>query len=185
MKLKNLKPAILTLSIIISFNANARFVIEEDSEVQRFDHEYIKYKEKVKNNQYAASYEQNLEIQSLKREIASTANSLTARTKYLEEELAKTKEILIDTAIAANKKEDYYNNTYKKELDKLKEELVLKNKILAEYQREVEKLKSDREYKELAKQNFELASQLRNYNQKTTEDSRTETNKRMPASVNP
>ena len=46
-------------------------------------------------------------------------------------------------------------------------------------------MKSDKDYKALTKQNLELASQLRNFNQKTIEQPTKEEARRMPASVNP
>lgn len=185
MKSMKVTTLLITLTCALVFDVKARYVIEENSDAVQFDREYSNYKEKVQNDQFAKNYEQNLEIHSLKRELASVAKSYTSKAEYLETELQKTKAKLIETAVASNKKEEYYSQKYKAENEALKTELVLKNKIIAEYQRELEKIKSDKGYKELAKQNLELASQLRNFNQKTIEDASADQPRRMPASVNP
>lgn len=185
MKSIKISALLITLTLATNFRAEARYIIDQDQAAYKFDQEYELYKEKIKNDHYAKNYEQNLQIHSLKRELASVANTYMARSEYLEKELTKTKEKLIETTVAARKKEEYYTQKYNDDLENLKQEIVLKNKILAEYQREIEKIKSNNEYKELAKQNLELASQLRNYNQKTIEAPINENNRRMPASVNP
>lgn len=185
--MKSIKATTLlfTLTLAMAFEAKARYIADESHEAIAFDRAYTSYKEKVQNDQFAKNYEQNLELHSLRRELASVANSYMVKTEYLETELNKTKAKLIETAVSANKKEEFYSKKYLKETETLKQELVLKNKIIAEYQRELEKIKSDKDYKELAKQNLELASQLRNYNQKTIEEPVKDGARRMPASVNP
>lgn len=176
---------LFTLTLALNFNTHAKVIVEQDDDVVAFEKQYDAYHEKVQKDQFAKNYEQNLQIHALKRELASVANTYSSKTEYLELELSKTKAKLIETAVAANKKEEFYSKKYKLENEALKQELVTKNKILAEYQRELEKMKSDKDYKALTKQNLELASQLRNFNQKTIEQPTKEEARRMPASVNP
>lgn len=186
-------PALMTLLALTlaPFMVQAKFIEDIDPEVKKFDLDYLQYKEKVEKDQMAQNYEQHLQIHALKRDLASVKTNYNYKAEYLENELEKTKSKLIETSLAANKKEEFYSKKYKTEIDSLKNELILKNKIIAEYQREIEKFKSDKDYKELAKQNFELASQVRNFDSKKQQDftnplkSQDESAKRMPASVNP
>ena len=169
----------------------AKFIEDIDLEAKKFDMEYQQYKDKVDKDQMTKNYEQHLQIHALKRDLASVKTNYGEKAEYLENELEKTKTKLIETSLTSNKKEEFYSKKYKTEIDSLKSELVLKNKVIAEYQREIEKLKSDKDYKELAKQNFELASQVRNFDAKNQQDftnplkAPDENAKRMPASVNP
>lgn len=181
---------LLTLTVLFQAPLHARVLNEEDKETIIFDRDFKTYQMKVENDQFAKNYEQHLEIGSLKRELASVADRYQQKTQYLETELQKTKEKLIETAVYNNKREEFYANKFKVDTETLKNELILKNKLIAEYQRELEKLKADPTYKDLAKQNLELASQMRNLDQKpfdleTKDGFNQESNRRMPASVKP
>lgn len=187
---KNTLITLLALSFA-PLMVQAKFIEDIDPEARKFDLEYQQYKEQVEKNQMSKNYEQHLQIHALKRDLASVKTNYEYKSEYLENELEKTKTKLIETSLSANKKEEFYSKKFKTEIDSLRNELVLKNKIIAEYQREIEKFKSDKDYKELAKQNFELASQVRNFDAKNQQDfvnplkTQDEGSKRMPASVNP
>lgn len=80
---------------------------------------------------------------------------------YLETELKKSKERLVEKSINQEKMQDYMEARFAEESSYFKKELVAKTKTLMEYQRQLEKIKPSEDMKELIKVNTLMAVELR------------------------
>lgn len=83
------------------------------------------------------------------------------KINYLEYELKKSKERLVEKSINQDKIQDSMLTRFNEESNYLKKELVAKTKTLLEYQRQLEKIKPSEDMKNLIKVNTELALELR------------------------
>ena len=83
------------------------------------------------------------------------------KVAYLETELRKTKDRLIEKSLNQDKLEAAFEDKYGKEVVVLKRELAYKTKSMLEYQRQIEKMKPDEDLKKMIKLNTEMASELR------------------------
>jgi len=84
-----------------------------------------------------------------------------SKISYLEFELKKSKERLVEKSINNERTQDYLERKFAEEASNLKKELVAKTKTMLEYQRQLEKIKPDEEMKNLIKVNTELAIEVR------------------------
>jgi hypothetical protein len=80
---------------------------------------------------------------------------------YLEFELKKSKERLVEKSINNEKAQTFLEEKFAEETSNLKKELVAKTKTNLEYQRQLEKIKPSEEMKNLIKVNTELAIEVR------------------------
>lgn len=83
------------------------------------------------------------------------------KVSYLEYELKKSKERLVEKSINQEKTQDIMLTRFNEETAYLKRELVAKTKTMLEYQRQLEKIKPSEDMKNLIKVNTELALELR------------------------
>lgn len=112
------------------------------------------------------------------------------KISYLEFELKKSKERLVEKSINHEKTQDYLETKFAEESAYLKRELVAKTKTMLEYQRQLEKIKPSEDFKNLIKVNTELAIEVRKsadqlalIQLKHEEEKGTMSKGRMPASV--
>ncbi len=113
-----------------------------------------------------------------------------SKISYLEFELKKSKERLVEKSINSEKTQDFLETKYAEETNFLKRELVAKTKTMLEYQRQLEKIKPSEDFKTLIKVNTDLAIEVRrNADQlaliqlKREEERSDRTSGRMPASL--
>ena len=83
------------------------------------------------------------------------------KISYLENELRKTRDRLIEKSAYQEKSEEALVSKYTAEVITIKKELAYKTKSLLEYQRQMEKMKPTEDLKSMIKLNTELASELR------------------------
>lgn len=83
------------------------------------------------------------------------------KVSYLEYELKKSKERLVEKSLNNEKTQEYLENKFAEESAYLKRELVARTKTVMEYQRQLEKIKPSEDMKNLIKVNTELAIEVR------------------------
>ncbi len=108
-----------------------------------------------------ASFNQEMKLTYLTKLLEHQQKSYEDKITFLETELRKTKDRLIEKSINQEKIEDAMKDKYSVEVTALKKELAYKTKSLLEYQRQIEKMKPSEDLKNVIKLNTELASQLR------------------------
>ncbi len=146
----------LFLCATILFSSTFSTLMAKD--LAPFEDSYIKkmnedYKENAFNEQMKVSY--------LTKLLEHQQKSYEDKITFLETELRKTKDRLIEKSLAQEKIEDAMKERYGEEMMSLKKELAYKTKTMLEYQRQIEKLKPDEDMKKLIKLNTELAAELR------------------------
>ena len=105
--------------------------------------------------------EKDLKIVSLNKLIEQQQRLYEEKITYLEFELKKSKERLVEKSINHDKMQAYQEKIFNEESAFLKRELVVKTKTLMEYQRQLEKMKPSDEVKNLIKVNTDLALEIR------------------------
>lgn len=106
-------------------------------------------------------YSVDMKVMYLTRLLTQQQVTYEAKLAYLENELNKTKERLIQKSMNQEKVEERLIEKYSKETLVVKKELAYKTKSLLEYQRQIEKMKPNEDLKNMIKLNTELASELR------------------------
>ncbi len=110
--------------------------------------------------------EKDLKIVNLNKMIEQQQRMYEDKISYLEDELQKSKDRLVEKSINHDKAQDFLEKRFTEETGFLKKELVAKTKSMMEFQRQVEKIKPSEDMKNLIKVNTELALELR----KSTDD---------------
>ena len=105
--------------------------------------------------------EKDMKIANLNKLLDQQQRAYEEKVTYLEDELKKSKERLIEKSINTDKMTAVVERRFNEESAYLKRELVAKTKTLMEYQRQLEKIKPSEEMKEMIKVNTELAIQNR------------------------
>lgn len=105
--------------------------------------------------------EKDMKIANLNKLLDQQQRLYEEKISYLEDELKKSKDRLVEKSINYDAKEDLMEKRYAEETAYLKKELVAKTKSMMEYQRQLEKVKPSDEVKKLMQANAELAVQLR------------------------
>lgn len=105
--------------------------------------------------------EKDMKIQALNKLLDQQQHSYEAKISYLEDELKKAKDRLIEKSINHDKIQAMNEARFNEENNFLKREVVAKTKTMMEYQRQLEKIKPSEDLKELIKVNAELAVELR------------------------
>lgn len=105
--------------------------------------------------------EKDMKIQALNKLLDQQQHSYETKISYLEEELRKSKERLIEKSINHDKIQSMAEARFNEETTFLKREVIAKTKTMMEYQRQLEKFKPSENLKELIKINAELAVELR------------------------
>jgi hypothetical protein len=108
--------------------------------------------------------EKDMKIANLYKLLEQQQHSYDEKIAYLQDELKKSKERLIEKSINTEKLQANVEKRYNEESSYLKKELVAKTKTLMEYQRQLEKVKLSDEMKNIIKANTELAVELRKSN---------------------
>jgi predicted helicase len=115
-----------------------------------------------KNGEVAvAENEKDMKIATLNKLLDQQQRLYEEKISYLQDELRKSKERLIEKSINQEKMQAFQEKHFNEETGYLKKELVAKTKTLMEYQRQLEKIKPSEEVKNLIKANTELAIELR------------------------
>jgi hypothetical protein len=143
-----------------------------------------------------AENEKDMKIMTLNKLLDQQQRLYEEKVTYLEDELKKSKERLIDKSINHDKMQATMEKRFSEELTYLKKELVAKTKSMMEYQRQLEKIRPSEEIKNLIKINTDLAIEVRrtsdqlaliqlkgNEGLAKAPDSKAVTGGRMPASV--
>ena len=107
------------------------------------------------------NYNQDMKVTYLTKMLELQQKSYDDRIAFLENELGKTKERLIEKSLNQEKIEEAMIVKYSAEAIFYKRELAYKTKSLLEYQRQIEKMKPTDDLKNMIKLNTELASDLR------------------------
>ena len=108
--------------------------------------------------------EKDIKIANLNKLLEQQQHSYDEKISYLQDELKKSKERLIEKSINSDKIQANVEKRFAEESSYLKKELVAKTKTLMEYQRQLEKIKLPEEMKNIIKVNTELAVELRKSN---------------------
>lgn len=123
-----------------------------------FDDSYMReINEEIKT----ADYHQTMKVTYLTKLLEQQQKSYNDRITYLESELRKTKDRLIEKSMNQERLEAALEDKYSVEARALKKELAYTTKSLLEYQRQIEKMKPSEDLKNMIKLNTELASELR------------------------
>ena len=127
-------------------------------DLQPYDSEYLaQYQEEEK----AALLSQEMKVAYLTKILTQREKSYEEKISFLETELRKTKDRLIEKSLNQEKIEESIKETYQAEINSLKKELAHKTKTMFEYQRQIEKLNPSEELKNLIRVNTNLAAELR------------------------
>jgi predicted helicase len=108
-----------------------------------------------------ADNEKDMKIATLNKLLDQQQRLYDEKISYLEDELKKSKERLVEKSINHDKMQTFQERTFNEESTYLKKELVAKTKTLMEYQRQLEKMKPSDEVKNLIKINTDLALEVR------------------------
>lgn len=156
-----------------------------------FDDTYIK---KMNEEIKVADFGQEMKVTYLTKLLEQQEKSYHRKISYLEEELNKTQDRLIEKSMNQEKIEEAMKDKYKAENLALKRELAYTTKSMLEYQRQVEKIQPSEEVNRMIKINTELAAELRQSADKLATlqlkaieaaGRSPEAKARMPASVQP
>jgi hypothetical protein len=107
------------------------------------------------------NYSQDMKVTYLTKLLDQQQKSYDDKITFLETELRKTKDRLIEKSMNQEKIEEAMIEKYSAEAVFLKRELAYKTKSLLEFQRQIEKMKPTEDLKNMIKLNTELASELR------------------------
>lgn len=127
-------------------------------DLSAFDDTYYK---KVSEDNTATDYSQDMKVTYLTKLLEQQQKSYDNKISFLETELRKTKDRLIEKSMNQEKYEEEVKDKYSVEAVALKRELAYTTKSLLEYQRQIEKMKPAEDLKNMIKLNTELASELR------------------------
>jgi hypothetical protein len=121
---------------------------------------YVKYSPNTTASKEVEN-EKDMKISYLNKLLEQQQKMYEDKIVYLEDELKKSKERLIDKSINQEKMQAYMQARFNEESSYFKRELVAKTKTLMEYQRQLEKIKPSEDMKELIKVNTQMALELR------------------------
>lgn len=105
--------------------------------------------------------EKNMKIANLHKLLDQQKHLYDQKISYLQDELKKSKERLIEKSINTQKIQADVEKRNNEEISYLKKELITKTKTLMEYQRQLEKVNLSDEMKNIIKSNTEIAIELR------------------------
>lgn len=119
------------------------------------------FSQKLEAEQIATNHTQEMKIAYLSRVMSIQQKSYEEKIAFLETELRKTKDRLIEKSLNQEKIQDAMKLEFDKELFAMRKELAHKTKALLDYQRQVEKMNPSEDMKNMIKINTQLASELR------------------------
>jgi hypothetical protein len=126
-----------------------------------FDDAYYSVKSEINEEVSTGDYSQDMKVTYLTKLLDQQQKLYDEKITFLETELRKTKDRLIEKSMNQEKLEEAMKDKYSAEAVHLKRELAYTTKSLMEYQRQIEKMKPDEDLKNMIKLNTELASELR------------------------
>ncbi len=141
----------LSISIFLSLKVLAK-------DLKPFDDTYLK---NVKDQIVVNNFSLEAKVTYLSKLIENQQKSYEDKIAYLETELRKSKDQLIEKSKINESLVETLNGKNNSEAIDLKKELASKTKSLFEYQRQIEKMKPDEDLKNMIKLNSELTSELR------------------------
>ena len=155
MKANLLLLTLLTFSSVVS--AREALVIEDGTAGA-----FIAYvNPDFKDGDAIVDNEKDMKIMNLNKLLDQQQRLYEDKISYLEDELKKSKDRLIEKSINTDKMQAMSDKRFSEESTFLKRELVAKTKTLMEYQRQLEKIKPTEDMKNLIKINTELALEVR------------------------
>lgn len=146
-----MKSTLFILSLLAVHSISAK-------EIRVFDDKFMK---QVNEDYKAVAVENENQLINLEKTIAYMQRNYEAKVNFLEVELTKTKDRLVEKSINEEKIQQSIRNDYEDQISSLRKELAMKNRSILELQRMVEKIKPNEDTKNLIKLNNELASELR------------------------
>lgn len=146
-----MKPLLLLISMISAFPLMARELIP-------FDDAYVK---NLHEENKLSNDKEELKVAFLTNLIKKQQKEYEDKINFLEMELRKTKDRLVEKSLNQEKLEEALKDKYAHDTSNLKKELASTTKSLFEYQRQIEKIKPSEDLKNMIKLNTELASELR------------------------
>jgi hypothetical protein len=146
----------------------------------------------MNENYKKVAFGEEMKVNALTKILEHQQKSYEDKVTFLETELRKTKDRLIEKSINQEKIEEAMKAKYSAEAAMLKKELAYKIKSLLEYQRQIEKMKPSEDLQNMIKLNTQLSAELRKsedqiaiFQLKKIENIRGDhTGTRAPASVN-
>lgn len=115
----------------------------------------------TKTGEAISENDKDMKIATLAKLLDQQQRLYDEKVNYLEYELQKAKERLVEKSINHDKMQAILDKRYLEESTFLKKELITKTKTLMEYQRQLEKIKPSEDMKNLIKVNTDLAVELR------------------------
>lgn len=152
---------ILTLLAITTSISAKEMMANEDGGAKVIVYAYEKPDFKGMAALAATENEKDVKIVTLNKLLDQQQHAYEEKVNYLENELQKSKERLIEKSINTDKMTALLEKRFYEESTYLKKELVSKTKTLMEYQRQLEKAKPSEDMKNLIKINTELALENR------------------------
>lgn len=160
-KLMKANLLILTLLTIATTVSAKDMMTTEDGGARVIAYAYDKPDFKAIAANSATESEKDMKIATLNKLLDQQQHAYEEKVAYLEFELKKSKDRLIEKSINTDKMTAVLEKRFNEESTYLKKELVAKTKTLMEYQRQLEKIKPSEDMKNLIKINTELALENR------------------------
>lgn len=177
--------AMLIVSVIISSN----FSILMAKDLNPYEDTFVT---NLNEKNQESAFNQNTKVAYLTKLLERQQKAYDEKIGYLEAELKKTQDRLVEKSLNQDKLETSLKEKYTMDTMALKKELAYKVKALLDYQRQMEKMKPSEDLKSIVKLNTELASEMRRsedrlavFQLKQVEDMRSthSSGARLPASV--
>lgn len=108
-----------------------------------------------------ANFNQEMKLSYVTKLMERQQKSYDEKITFLEAELRKTKDQLLEKSLNQEKLESTLKTKYGMETLALKKELAYKVKSILDYQRQIEKMNPSEDLKNVIKMNTDMASELR------------------------
>ena len=146
-----MKKLVLPIFLICSFKVSAY-------EVPEFEGSYYDSYQKTIT---ADNYNRDVTIANLEKTVAYQQRAYEEKINYLEVELLKYQNRLVEKSISEEKIYTAVKNQYEVEINTLKKELAQRTRSTLEMQRQIEKMQPSEDLKKVIQLNNELAADLR------------------------
>jgi hypothetical protein len=135
------------------------------------------------SNSKEFNFYEDLPHYSQDQKLVSKEKQYQDKIHYLEIELGKYKERLVEKSLNLEKTQEGLRTKYEQEIAFLKREVVYKTKSLFEAQRQLEKINPSEDMKNLVRLNTEMAAQIRGTQDQMAISQLKNDHGRVPASV--
>lgn len=119
------------------------------------------FMKKINDEYKETAFNEEMKVTYLTKLLEHQQKAYEDKITFLETELRKTKDRLIEKSMNQEKIEEAMKEKYGAEVVALKKELAYTTKTMLEYQRQIEKNKPSEDIKKLIKINTDLAAELR------------------------